>query len=125
MKSITNYEELRAEQKRLKEFLSVKKEHIRIDIQEIKEELRPALAVTRVISDLLIGSSNSKNTLVKTGTNITVDLALRRALSNSNFLVKLLVPGLVKNYSSHLVDKAIPFIKKIGSKIFPGRKNNL
>jgi len=118
---ITNYDELRAEQKRLKEFLALKKEHIRIDIQEIKEELKPALSVAKIISDMLVGS-NSQNNLVKTGTNITVDLALKKALWNSNFLVKMLVPGLVKNYTSHVVDKAIPFLKKIGRKLFPEKK---
>jgi hypothetical protein len=47
---ITNYDELRAEQKRLKDFLAIKKEHIRTDIEEIKEEFRPALAVAKIIS---------------------------------------------------------------------------
>lgn len=120
---ITNYNELRAEQKRLKEFLEIKKDHIRTDIREIKDELKPALAVAKVISEMLVGS-NSENSLVKTGTNITVDLALRKALFNSNFLVRMLVPGLVKNYTSHIVDKAIPFIKKIGSRLF-SKKNKI
>ncbi|HEY3401801.1 MAG TPA: hypothetical protein VGK59_00350 [Ohtaekwangia sp.] len=114
---ITNYNELRAEEKRLREFLAVKKEHIRTDIREIKEEFKPALALTKIVSDLLIGSP-SQNSIARTGANITVDLALRKVLSNSNFLVKLLVPGLVKNYTSHLVDRAIPFLKKIGGKVF-------
>lgn len=118
MKSmITNYDELRAEQKRLKEFLALKKEHIREDIQEIKEEFKPALAIANVVSEMLIGSS-SKPSLVKTGATVTVDLALRKVLSNSNFLVRLLVPGLVKNYTSHIMDKAVPFLKKMGTKVF-------
>src|SRR6187551_1106620 len=119
---ITNYDELRAEQKRLKDFLAIKKEHIRTDIEEIKEEFRPALAVAKIISELVVGSP-SQNSMVRTGANITIDLALRRALSSSNFLVKLLVPGLVKNYTSHVVDRAIPFLKKIGSKVFSKKKN--
>lgn len=114
---ITNYNELRAEQKRLKEFLALKKEHIREGIQEIKEEFKPALAIANVVSEMLIGSS-SKPSLVKTGATVTVDLALRKVLSNSNFLVRLLVPGLVKNYTSHIMDKAVPFLKKMGTKVF-------
>lgn len=114
---ITNYDELRAEEKRLKEFLAMKKEHIREDLREIKEEFKPALAVANVVSEMLVGSS-SKPSLVKTGASVTVDLALRKVLSNSNFLVRLLVPGLVKNYTSHIMDKAVPFLKKMGAKVF-------
>src|SRR5689334_16127212 len=101
MKStITNYTELRAEQKRLKEFLALKKDHIRSDIREIKEEFKPVIAVARTISDLFT-ESPSQNPLVKTGTNLTVDYALYKLLPKSNFLIKMLLPGFVKNYASH------------------------
>jgi len=60
---------------------------------------------------------NKDHAALKVGTNLTIDWLAQKLFPRSGFLVKMLLPPLLKNYSSHYVDKAPSALKNIGSKI--------
>jgi len=119
-KAITNYEELIEEQQKMKELLQVQKLQIKKDVIELKQELRPALNVISFIGKFALPDARN-NGAVKLGTSVTIDWILKKVLASSNPLLRLVVPALVKNYSSHYTDKALPFLMKIKDKLLSKR----
>lgn len=115
-KSITNYEELLAEQQRLKLILETQKLQIKKDVLELKEELRPVLKAASFVGKFALPDA-SNNSAVKLGTSVTVDWVLKKLIGSSNPLLGLVLPALVKNYTSHYADKAVPFLLKIKDKL--------
>jgi hypothetical protein len=116
---ITSYESLMEEQKRLKGLLEVQKGQIQKDVQELKQELRPVINVMSFIGKLAIPDVNH-NSAVKAGAGLTIEWILKKALS-SNPLLRLIVPTLAKNYSSHYIGKVAPLLQKLKDKILPGK----
>jgi hypothetical protein len=112
---ITSYEALMEEQQRLKDKLNAQKLLIKEDLVELKQELRPVINVMSFLGKLAIPNV-THNSAVKAGAGMTIEWILKKVLS-SNPLLRLIVPGLVKNYTSHYIGKAAPFIQKIKDKI--------
>jgi hypothetical protein len=50
--------------------------------------------------------------LYAAGTNIGIDILVAKFFSKSNFLVKLVLPAILKNVSSHLLPDAPPSLRK-------------
>ncbi len=119
-KAITNYEELLAEQQRLRAILDTQKEQIKKDVHELREELRPVIKVASVIGKFAIPDV-SNNGAVKMGTNLTVDWILKKLIGRANPLLGLILPALIKNYTSHYTDKAVPFLLNIKDKLLARR----
>jgi hypothetical protein len=120
LRNITTQEELKAEEARLKELLLIKRGQIRQDIQELKEEISPVLKVAKVIGKML-SPDEQKHVVAKAGTNMTIDWLAKKIFPKSGFLLQMLLPRLVKNYTSHYVDKAVdtaaPALRKFGTKL--------
>jgi hypothetical protein len=114
--TITSYESLMKEQKRLKEKLEIHKLQIQKDIIELKQELQPALRVATFLGKMAIPDV-STNTALKAGAGLTIEWVVKKLLMSSNPLLRLVVPTLVKNYSSHYIGKAVPFLQKLKDKI--------
>jgi hypothetical protein len=110
--AITTYDDLIQEKQRLKELLLIQKNQIRADLKSLKEEFNPVMHVASLVNKL-ITREDTEGTVAATGTNITIDLLTSRLFAKSNFLVRFLVPVLLKNLSSHYVPKAVPALKKI------------
>jgi hypothetical protein len=117
---LTTYEELKAEELRLKEILSAKKTQIRQDLKSLKEEFKPVLAIARFIGDLT-SVDNTRNRVVHAGTNMTIDILAKRLFPHGNFLLKMLLPKIVKNYTSNVVDKVVdkaaPALRRFGTRL--------
>ena len=101
--TIRTYNDLLAEKERLKVLLQAQKAVIRQDVEEIKAELQPVKnAISMVVK---FTTSDKSNPLLTGATETIIDLVVKRMiLSRTGWLTKLVVPFLMKNVSSHLVN---------------------
>ena len=123
--SLTTYDELKAEEMRLKELLQLKKVKIQGDIAALKAELNPVLKIARVVGDFM-SEEKQNHKVAHAGTNLTIDLLAKKFLPKGSFLLNLFLPKLVKNYTSHyvdkVVDKAAPALRRFGTKLTDNAK---
>jgi hypothetical protein len=103
-KTITSYQDLVSERLELQRQLEFKKNQIREDFLALKEEVSPALKVASVLGKVTTRDTRS-NVVLQTGANLAIDWATRKFFPKANFLVKLLAPVLLKNYTSHFLKK--------------------
>lgn len=119
---INSYNDLLEEQQRLKALLQHQKEVIRQDIKDIKKDLAPVRTAISFVGKL--ATREPGNPLLSGTANTLIDLVIRRfLLARSGWLLKLVVPALVKNYSSHFIDEnKDSILKKIFSLFKKGKK---
>src|SRR3954471_279142 len=107
MKKISNYHDLIAEKQRVNQKLALLKRDIDNDIDEIKERFRP---VTKVLG-LLSGSNGShkpdspKQSLLKMGGNLAVDLLVGPRLAKAGMITRMVVPPLLRGIYNGVVDR--------------------
>jgi hypothetical protein len=104
---ISSYEDLCKEKERLSELLKGQKAQIHRDIEELKGELRPIVNLSDNVARLL-SREDGKDPLVAAGTNIGIDILVSKLFSKSNFLLRLVLPAILKNISSHILPDAAP-----------------
>lgn len=101
---ITTYEDLLQEKQRLKQKLVLQKATFSHDWAVLKEKLSPVEKVAGIVKNLT--TPDTRNPLVNTGLNLTIDVLLRNFyMSGIGWLPKLVVPFILKNVSSNLVNK--------------------
>lgn len=117
-KRIRTYEDLVKQREQLEILLEAQKELIKYDFQEVKYESRAALqsagkAFTR----------NTSNMLLNTGANKLIDTVVKNVLlSRAGWVMRLVVPFLLKNVSSHYIaDHKSQWARKLFSWL--GNKN--
>lgn len=100
--SIRSYQDLLVEKDRLKALLHTQKELVRQDIREIKEEFAPVKAAISILGKV---TTKEPGNFLLTGTaNSIIDLVVKKLLlRRSGWLVRTVVPFLLKNYSSHFI----------------------
>lgn len=103
-KKITSYQDLIEQKLELQRLLEIKKEQIRNDFLELKEEVEPALKVASFVGKVTTRDTRN-NVLLQTGTNIAIDWVTRRVFPKAGFLLRLVGPLLLKNYASHFLNK--------------------
>ncbi|HEY9009241.1 hypothetical protein [Ohtaekwangia sp.] len=119
MSKIFTYNDLLAEKERLRTLREEQKLLIKADVKELKEELRPLMALISVLGKITTRETRN-DAIVSTGSALAIDMLSRRVLPNSS-LVRMFVPGILKNVASHLLYSAKPLLQKlIGRK----RKDN-
>ena len=120
-RKIRSYEDLEKEEQLLEELLKTQKQLIQLDIQVLKNQLKPAHMALQFFNK--ITTVDKSNILLNEGANRIIDLVLNRfILARSGWMMKFLVPMFLKNYSSHLIgDNKANVVEKIFS-LF-GRKN--
>jgi hypothetical protein len=106
-KPISSYEDLCKEKERLSELLKAQKVQIQRDLENLKDEFRPVVNLSENVSKLL-SREDGKDPIVTAGTNFTIDILVNQLFSKSNFFVKLIIPAILKNLSSHYIPKAAP-----------------
>jgi len=104
---ISSYDELCAERERLQALLKYQKALIQKDLQELRAEVQPVINVSNIVGKLL-SREEGKDAVMTAGTNITIDLLSTTLLKKSNFFLRVLLPVLVKNFTSHYLPKAMP-----------------
>ncbi|MFT3825419.1 MAG: hypothetical protein QM731_15985 [Chitinophagaceae bacterium] len=97
-KQVDNYNDLLAEKKRLQELLKVQRALIKQDVEELKEQVQPVANTVSFVSKIF--SRDSQQTLLGVGLGMSVEVLLKKLLK-TNWIARLIVPGLARNISSH------------------------
>lgn len=101
--NIQTIDDLRAERARLHNQMQLSKIGMRNEIAAIKEELNPARQAVGVLNDVL---TSPKKGLLTLGIGLGVDIVLRQTiLARAGWLPKLVVPFLVRNAATNIVQK--------------------
>jgi hypothetical protein len=105
-KKITTYQDLQEERSRLEALIKFQKMNVRQDLDALKleaeEKFKPVSEAAHFVKKLASPATRN-DTLIGIGTNITLELLIRRLFSRSNILIQLVVPTLLKNYSTHVL----------------------
>jgi hypothetical protein len=108
---ISSYEDLCKEKERLTELLKGQRAQIQRDIEGLKNEFKPIVSLSENVTKLL-SREDGKDPLVSAGTNIGIDILVSKLFSRSNFLLRLVLPAILKNISSHILPDAPPSFRK-------------
>lgn len=101
--NIRTIDDLRAERARLYNQIQLSKISMRNEMTAIKEELNPARQAVGVLNDVLTSPQKGLLTL---GIGLGVDIVLRRTiLARAGWLTKLVVPFLVRNAATNILQK--------------------
>ena len=99
---IKTYEDLLQEEQRLTTQLASYKELIRDDVTALKAGLNPIKRAAATVKNLFTFGDNGP--LVNFGLKFGTDVFLRRILlGRANWIAKVVVPYVIKNYASHLI----------------------
>jgi hypothetical protein len=98
-KKIQTYDDLLEEKRRLEALLAVQKEEIDANWHGVKSSLNPLNNAASFLGK--ITRSDKSNPLLTVGIGYMGDLVLRKFFK-AGWLVRLVVPFVVKNYSSHM-----------------------
>ena len=120
-RKIRSYEDLEREEQLLEELLHTQKQLVQLDIQVLKQQLKPATMALKFFNN--ITTVDKSNLLLNEGANKAIDFVLNKfILTNSGWITKFIIPFFLKNYSSHLIgNNKSNLVGKIFS-LF-GRKN--
>ena len=98
---IQTYDDLVEEKKRLEAMLIVNKEQISANWVEMKQEFEPINNIIGFFGKLT--TRDKTNPLVNMGIDVAGDLLLRKfILARAGWATRLVIPYLVKNYSSNV-----------------------
>ena len=99
---IQTYDDLLKRKKQLENLLQAQEELIKLDIEEIKISLAP---VHKAANNLVSFFTQDKAAgLLGFSANRVIDVFVRKILlSRSSWVTKLVIPFLVKNFSSHFI----------------------
>lgn len=113
-KRIRTYEDLVIEQQRLVSLLKTQESFIKVDIAGVKEGLQPFGKALQVVNKMATRDNTAP--VMNFGLEMGVDLLIRKVLlARAGWFTKIVVPFLVKNYSSHIIgeDKRAALIQRI------------
>ena len=103
---INSYQDLQAERERLEEVIKVQKLRIRHDMDELKaeakKEFKPVADAAEFVKKLASPATRN-DTLLGIGTNLTLEVLIRRLFAKSGILIQLFLPTILKNYSTHVL----------------------
>lgn len=120
---IRTYEDLMEEKARLRDLIAAQKELLSKDIDLIKAEIQPVRKIISTIGKFT--SREGKFSALSLAAETGIDVLLRRFfLSKSGFFTRLIVPFLVKNFSSHVIaDNKDKIMNKLFSLFGQHREN--
>lgn len=102
MSRIKNYADLEAEKLRLTALLRNHEEAIKADIVNVRESLKPMGNVLNVVNKM--ATRDNRVPVINFGLEMGIDLFVRRfLLGRAGWLAKIVVPYLIKNYTSHFI----------------------
>ena len=114
MSKIRTYDDLLQEEQRLQLQLKSQEVLIRQDLLTFKENVEPVKKVFNTVQKVF--TRDNRVPFFNIGLEMGIDLLLRRfILARAGWITKILIPYLVKNYSSHIIgeEKRKALIKKV------------
>jgi hypothetical protein len=106
--AVRTYEDLLAEKQRIERLIEIQKNIVRHDLDELKaefkKEIKPATDVASFIQKVGMPKTHEK-TFLKLATNVAIDLVFKSVFGRSNLLLRIFVPKLLKNYTSHYLQR--------------------
>ncbi len=114
MSKIKTYNDLLQEEQRLQQKLKGQELLIRQDILSMKENMEPVKKMYDTVQKIF--TRDNRVPVFNLGLEMGIDLLLRRfILARAGWFAKIMVPYLVKNYSSHIIgeEKRKALVKKI------------
>jgi len=103
MKRIESIKELREERRLARMRVLQLEEQIKIDFEEIKDDLKPLKMAGKAIKTMMV---SEKDTVLGTSIGLTVDALIKKLfLRKSGFLTKTIVAFILKNYTRNIVSK--------------------
>lgn len=127
-KKIRTYEDLEEEKQRLMGQLRTQEELIKIDMAGVREGLKPFGKAMHVANKMATRDNTAP--VLNFGLEMGIDLLIRRMLlARAGWFAKIVVPFLMKNYSSHLIgqEKRTLIVNKISDffkKLRPKKKDS-
>jgi hypothetical protein len=101
-RSIKTYEDLLQEEQRLLGVLRGHEAVIKNDVAGLKEGLKPIRNAFRVFNKM--ATRDQTGPLMNFGIDFSIDLLVRRLLlARAGWFTKIVVPFVIKNYSSHVI----------------------
>ncbi len=113
-KRIRTYEDLVEEQQRLISVLKTQEQTVKVDIAGVKQGLQPFGKALQVVNKLATRDNTAP--VMNFGLEMGIDLLIRKVLlAKAGWFTKIVIPFLVKNYSSHIIgeDKRLAIIQKV------------
>ena len=114
MSRIRTHDDLVKERQRLLALLQEQKAQIKVDVRELKEELRPLSTLMSIVGKVTTRETRN-DLLVSTGSSLAVDLLAGKVIAK-NPITRMFLPGVLKNVASHLLYTAKPFLQKLFAK---------
>ena len=118
IRQINSYKELVEEKARLKALLVEQELQIKEDWQSLKAELKPAVLIGATLRKVFTRKAGM--TAAQLGINMLTDGFVKKVLlRKAGWLIRLVIPLLIKNYASHVgegPDSLVNKIKKFFSK---------
>lgn len=118
MNKIQSYNDLLKAELALQESLAHQRAEIRTEVMHIKEQLKPLTKITSLVSKF-VTRHHGNSALVTAGIGIASDILFKNViLKKSGWLTRLVLPVIMKNYSSHaLANGDGTLLNRIGEKI--------
>jgi len=113
-RKINSYEDLEKERERLMQKLREHEDLIKFDMVGVKEGLKPFGKALQTMNNLVTRDNTAP--VFNFGLEMGVDLFIRKfLLARAGWLTKIVIPFLVKNYSSHFIgeEKRQALMKKV------------
>jgi hypothetical protein len=102
MSRIKNYADLEAEKLRLTALLRNHEEAIKADVVNVREGLKPVSNALNVVNKM--ATRDNRVPVMNFGVEMGIDILVRRVLlGRAGWFAKIVVPYLIKNYTSHFI----------------------
>ncbi len=111
---INSYEDLEKERERLMQKLRSHEELIKVDMAGVREGLKPFGKAMETVNKMATRDNTAP--IFNFGMEMGIDLFVRKfLLARAGWLTKIVIPFLVKNYSSHFIgeEKREALMKKV------------
>jgi len=124
--SIRTYEDLLAEEKRLQLAIKGHEVLLRQDFESLKENAQPVVRAVGFLNKL--ATRDHTGPLSNFGIDFGIDLLVRKLiLARAGWFTKIVVPFVIKNYSSHIISeehraKITEKVQQLYEKIRPKKK---
>jgi hypothetical protein len=106
-KEMRAYDKLLLEEQQLEEELKLHRQQMADKWQHLKASVQPAVIGMQLAQNALT-RAKTNNTVLNTGVNFAIDLVVKKwLLRKSGWMMKMMVPFVLKNITSNVIQKKI------------------